>query len=62
MKFSELQGIDCLIEKYPLEKANEAYGKCLAALIFLLLATNTQLSTDAMLNGSVRFRAVLTFE
>lgn len=35
MKFSELQNIDCMIEKYPLEKANEAYGTCLEALIFL---------------------------
>jgi D-arabinose 1-dehydrogenase-like Zn-dependent alcohol dehydrogenase len=35
MKFSELQGVDCLIEKYPLEKANEAYGKCVAVQIFL---------------------------
>ncbi|KAK3905224.1 chaperonin 10-like protein [Staphylotrichum tortipilum] len=42
IQFSELQGVDCMIEKFPLEKANEAY--------------------DAMLKGSVRFRAVLTFE
>jgi len=35
MKFSELQGVDCLIEKYPLEKANEAYGKCVVVQIFL---------------------------
>ncbi|KAK4120224.1 GroES-like protein [Parathielavia appendiculata] len=42
VKFAQLQGIDCMIQTFPLEKANEAY--------------------DAMANGSVRFRAVLTME
>ncbi|KAH8700949.1 alcohol dehydrogenase [Talaromyces proteolyticus] len=42
IKFTELQNINCMIERFPLEKANEAY--------------------EAMLNGSVRFRAVLTME
>lgn len=26
IQFSELQDVDCMIEKFPLEKANEAYG------------------------------------
>ncbi|KAK4032596.1 chaperonin 10-like protein [Parachaetomium inaequale] len=42
ISFAQLENIGCLIEKFPLEKANEAY--------------------DAMLSGSVRFRAVLTFD
>jgi hypothetical protein len=25
--FSQLQDADCMIEKFPLDKANEAYGK-----------------------------------
>ncbi|KAK4223910.1 alcohol dehydrogenase [Podospora fimiseda] len=40
--FTQLQNIDCLIEKFPLDKANEAF--------------------EAMLKGSVRFRAVITFD
>lgn len=27
--FSQLQEVDCLVEKFPLEKVNEAYGECL---------------------------------
>jgi D-arabinose 1-dehydrogenase-like Zn-dependent alcohol dehydrogenase len=27
LKFAQLQDIDCMIEKFPLEKANEAYGE-----------------------------------
>ncbi|KAK4154443.1 hypothetical protein C8A00DRAFT_42800 [Chaetomidium leptoderma] len=42
VKFSQLQDVDCMIQKFPLGKVNEAY--------------------DAMLNGSVRFRAVISFE
>ncbi|KAK3898177.1 alcohol dehydrogenase [Staphylotrichum tortipilum] len=42
IKFSRLQGIDCMVEKFTLDKANEAY--------------------EAMLKGSVRFRAVITFD
>jgi hypothetical protein len=26
LKFAQLQDIDCMIETFPLEKANEAYG------------------------------------
>lgn len=29
IRFARLQDVDCMIEKFPLEKANEAYGKCL---------------------------------
>lgn len=39
--FTQLQNIDCLIEEFPLERANDAF--------------------DAMLSGTVRFRAVITF-
>ncbi|KAK0616528.1 chaperonin 10-like protein [Immersiella caudata] len=42
VKFTELAGIDCLIEEFPIERVNDAY--------------------NAMLNGSVRFRSVITFE
>ncbi|KAL3480019.1 chaperonin 10-like protein [Aspergillus californicus] len=38
--FTELHGIDCRVEEFPLDKANEAF--------------------DAMLKGTVRFRAVIT--
>ncbi|ROW05640.1 hypothetical protein VSDG_00690 [Cytospora chrysosperma] len=42
IQFTELQGIDCLVEKFPLAKANDAY--------------------KAMLDGTVRFRAVITMD
>ena len=35
IKFTKLQDIGCMIEKFPLEKANEAYGEC---LMFSMLA------------------------
>ncbi|KAM5465132.1 putative secondary metabolism biosynthetic enzyme [Microsporum ferrugineum] len=40
--FTELEGINCMIEKFPLEKANDAL--------------------EAMVKGTVRFRAVITME
>ncbi|KAK2745119.1 hypothetical protein FQN57_004026 [Myotisia sp. PD_48] len=42
IEFTELQSIDCIVEKFPLEKANDAL--------------------DAMLKGTVRFRAVITMD
>ncbi|KAL2021758.1 hypothetical protein VTK56DRAFT_6701 [Thermocarpiscus australiensis] len=42
IKFSQLQNINCMIERFPLDKANEAY--------------------NAMLDGKVRFRAVITLD
>ncbi|KAL5045994.1 hypothetical protein BDW71DRAFT_197766 [Aspergillus fruticulosus] len=42
ISFTELHGIDCRVEEFPLDKANEAF--------------------DAMLKGTVRFRAVITME
>ncbi|ROV93945.1 hypothetical protein VSDG_06270 [Cytospora chrysosperma] len=42
IQFTELQNIDCMIEKFPLAKANEAY--------------------KVMMDGSVRFRAVITMD
>ncbi|KAJ5881393.1 alcohol dehydrogenase [Penicillium soppii] len=40
IQFTELEGIDCMVQTFPLEKANDAY--------------------DAMIQGTVRFRAVIT--
>lgn len=42
IQFTELKNIDCMVEKFPLAKANDAF--------------------DAMLKGTVRFRAVITME
>ncbi|KAI4186224.1 MAG: hypothetical protein L6R41_003611 [Letrouitia leprolyta] len=42
IEFTEIKKIDCMVEKFPLAKANDAF--------------------NAMLNGSVRFRAVITME
>ncbi|KUI72847.1 Alcohol dehydrogenase [Cytospora mali] len=42
IQFTELQNIDCMIEKFPLSRANDAF--------------------KAMLDGSVRFRAVITMD
>ncbi|KAI9655889.1 MAG: hypothetical protein M1831_004734 [Alyxoria varia] len=42
IEFTQLEDVDCMVEEFPLEKANEAF--------------------DAMMNTSVRFRAVLTME
>ncbi|KAH6612210.1 chaperonin 10-like protein [Chaetomium sp. MPI-SDFR-AT-0129] len=42
IRFVQLENINCMIEKFPLERANEAY--------------------DAMMDGKVRFRAVISFE
>jgi D-arabinose 1-dehydrogenase-like Zn-dependent alcohol dehydrogenase len=30
--FAQLQGIDCMVEKFPLEKSNEAFGRNAPAL------------------------------
>ncbi|KAJ5150299.1 hypothetical protein N7448_001877 [Penicillium atrosanguineum] len=42
IQFTELENIKCMVQEYPLEKANEAF--------------------DAMMKGSVRFRAVITMD
>ncbi|KAI0429014.1 GroES-like protein [Xylaria sp. FL1042] len=42
IRFTELMDIDCMVEKFPLAKANEAF--------------------NAMLEGKVRFRAVITMD
>ncbi len=70
IKFSELENIDCMIEKFPLEKANEAYGEWPSALprgaievmTCGLLMPSCQPAADAMLSGRVRFRAVISFD
>ncbi|KAH6672837.1 putative alcohol dehydrogenase [Halenospora varia] len=40
VEFADMQNINCMVEKFPLDKANEAF--------------------DAMMKGTVRFRAVIT--
>jgi hypothetical protein len=70
IKFSELQDIDCMVETFPLDKANEAYGEWLRItgpmLCSLLriadLCRPCRLRAEAMLHGKVRFRAVITFD
>lgn len=57
IQFAELQDIKCMVETYPLEKANEAYGKISTHCPLLQSATNAFI--DAMLKGSVRFRSVI---
>ncbi|KAE8453919.1 hypothetical protein EG329_007695 [Mollisiaceae sp. DMI_Dod_QoI] len=42
IQFTELENINCMVEKFPLNKANDAF--------------------EAMLKGTVRFRAVITME
>jgi D-arabinose 1-dehydrogenase-like Zn-dependent alcohol dehydrogenase len=42
IEFTELRNVDCMIEKFPLSKANDAF--------------------NAMMKGTVRFRAVITME
>ncbi|KAJ5112756.1 hypothetical protein N7532_000801 [Penicillium argentinense] len=42
IQFTELEGVKCLVETFPLEKANEAF--------------------EAMVRGTVRFRAVITMD
>jgi D-arabinose 1-dehydrogenase-like Zn-dependent alcohol dehydrogenase len=42
VEFTALTGVDCMVETFPLDKAQDAY--------------------DAMKNGSVRFRSVITME
>jgi len=42
IRFAQVHGIECMIEKFPLEKVNEAMKH--------------------MLDGKVRFRAVLTMD
>lgn len=34
IRFAQLENINCMVEKFPLEKANEAYGKCLLFPLF----------------------------
>ncbi|EAW11660.1 alcohol dehydrogenase [Aspergillus clavatus NRRL 1] len=64
--FAELQGIDCLVEEFPLEKCNEAFGRSSSTTADrerVFLADFTGLTTTAaMMDGSVRFRAVITME
>lgn len=65
VEFAHLHGMECSVETFPLEKANEAYSAffhlmhlpCGAPLLQLTLMILWYL--DAMLTGKVRFRAVI---
>jgi hypothetical protein len=35
IKFTQLQDVDCMIQKFPLEKANEAFGEHLVSVVLL---------------------------
>ena len=37
IQFTALQGVDCVIEKFPLEKANEAYGEFCFPLVSVMV-------------------------
>lgn len=57
--FTELENINCMVETFPLASANEAFG------IFPLsqdLVVAANFSVEAMLKGTVRFRAVVIME
>ena len=61
IKFTQLEGIDCLIEKFPIDKANDAYSE---SILYQDggLGRMTNCLLDAMLSGKVRFRSVIVFE
>ena len=47
-----------MVEKFPLAKANEAFGNVLHLCVLSLLTV----VADAMMRGTVRFRAVITMD
>jgi len=59
IEFAELENIDCMIEKFSLANANDAFGRASLSLNWELLLT---IITDAMLKGNVRFRAVIVMD
>jgi D-arabinose 1-dehydrogenase-like Zn-dependent alcohol dehydrogenase len=59
IEFAEMENIDCMIEKFSLVNANGAFGRASISLDGELLLT---MITDAMLKGTVRFRAVIMME
>jgi D-arabinose 1-dehydrogenase-like Zn-dependent alcohol dehydrogenase len=61
IQFTELEGVKCLIETFPLEKANEAFGKSLSQIMPRCWPSADQCA-EAMDKGSVRFRAVITMD
>ena len=56
IQFTQLEDVKCMIEKYPLEKCNDAFSEFCD---LRLLRRLTLLVADAMLEGTVRFRAVI---
>ncbi|KAJ5912234.1 GroES-like protein [Penicillium subrubescens] len=58
--FRELEDIKCMIETFPLDRANEAFGRSRRHRTFPTKVSDNYI--DAMTSGSVRFRAVITME
>lgn len=58
IEFTKLQNVDCMVEEFPLDRANEAFGLFISSLVVELQKTNE--SAEAMMKGSVRFRSVIT--
>lgn len=56
--FTELKHVDCMVEKFPLAEANNAFSNFRYSSVFSWLMPEL----DAMLNGTVRFRAVITMD
>lgn len=58
----DLQKVDCMVQTFPLAKANEAFSKLVSSLWVGSGANDNALLPDAMMDGSVRFRAVIVME
>lgn len=43
IRFAELQKVDCLIEKFPFDKANEAFGACYRVIVMVFFWCRLQL-------------------
>lgn len=56
IQFTQLEDIKCMVEKYPLEKCNDAFSEFCD---LKLLPRLTRFVSDAMMEGTVRFRAVI---
>jgi D-arabinose 1-dehydrogenase-like Zn-dependent alcohol dehydrogenase len=56
IEFTQLEDISCMVEKYPLEKCNDAFSKFLNPKVLSRLIV---FFSDAMMEGTVRFRAVI---
>ena len=54
-----MENINCMVETFPLAKANDAFGNFPSTMS---LFETDNFSTEAMMKGTVRFRAVITME